>query len=553
MGTNMKNTVISILILGLSALYSISPLLIHPEFTSGSDGEWDLSMHINRAFQVSASIKEGIIYQRWLSESNGGYGSPALIFYSPLFYWVTGFINLFIHSLIASLKIVTFIGFLFSGISMYLFLRNFCNHIGSVAGGIVYQLMPYHVFDFYMRQTLTETFAFWWLPLILHFAYKGFVEDRFSHWVGMAFSYAGLILTHIASAYLFTFVITAYALSFSIRNKKPKVLLKFILALLIGLSFSAIYFIPMYFERKFVHTEWLIKGPWGDYAHNFLFMGEKNDLHLIVALQMLLLITAFRAKYLINRRSVEFPGSDYFYFFSSLFMFSIFISTPLSMPIWKIIIGLQATHFPWRWLMFSSLATSIIIGLSLNALFLVNIKNDRLLGVSAVVFYGFLLSNVYLTSRYIMMAEPMQKQSLEWILRSGGDIGEFLPIWNNKKKMNFIQERGTSVIVFKDGGGAVDIVSWKSQYRLFTVNAVIPSIVRISTFYYPGWTALINEREVPIEIEKDSGAMLLNIPPGKSDVLLEFKDTPLRRIAKWISILSFFAALTGLIAARLKK
>jgi len=54
-------------------------------------------------------------------------------------------------------------------------------------------------------------------------------------------------------------------------------------------------------------------------------------------------------------------------------------------------------------------------------------------------------------------------------------------------------------------------------------------------------------------IEKDSGAMLLNISPGKNNILLEFRDTSLRKMAKWISIVSLLAALTGLIISRLNK
>jgi hypothetical protein len=65
-----------------------------------------------------------------------------------------------VPSLIVSLKVTTFLGFLLSGISMYVFLRNFCSRMGSLAGGIAYQLLPYHIFDFYLRETLSEIFAF---------------------------------------------------------------------------------------------------------------------------------------------------------------------------------------------------------------------------------------------------------------------------------------------------------------------------------------------------------------------------------------------------------
>ena len=77
----MNKTVMPILILSLSALYSITPFLLYPEFPFGGD----IHNHINWAKQVSTGIREGVIYPRWLAESNNGYGSPTTIFYSPLF------------------------------------------------------------------------------------------------------------------------------------------------------------------------------------------------------------------------------------------------------------------------------------------------------------------------------------------------------------------------------------------------------------------------------------------------------------------------------------
>lgn len=546
----MKIT-ISVLIISLSALYAITPLFLHQEFAFGGD----IGYHINTAHQVSMSIMEGTLYPRWQSMSNGGYGAPATIFYSPLFYWLTGIIDILTPSLIISLKVMTFAGFLLSGISMYIFLRNFCSYRGSVAGAAAYQLLPYHIFDLYWRGTLAETFAFAWLPIILHFAYKGFTEDRLLMWIGLAFSYAGLVLTHLASAYIFTFVITAFALFLSLRGKSPRLFLKFTLSFLFGLSLSTVYFVPMLFERRFVHLEWMTEVPWGDYTRNFLFMGENSmkifHIHLkqIVILQLLLVITSLIS--ILKRKGLQ--NIPYIAFFSLLFLFSLYISTPLSMPIWKNTPGLQTIQFPWRWLMVSTFSAAVLTGLWFDKFSLDAIKRDRLFKVSSALFYAFFIVSLYLSSIHIMSAGPMKRKTLGWMMREGGDVIEYRPIWLSQKTKDFSKERGETPVIFKKGGGRVDIASWKSHSRLFKVDAAVPSILRVSTFYYPGWTALINDKEIPISIEKDSGAMLLNLPPGKNEVLLEFRDTPLRRGAKWISILSLLAAVLGLVAARQRK
>lgn len=550
----MKKMGIPILILALAALYSITPFLLRPEFPFGGD----IHIHLNWAKQVSMGIREGIIYPRWLAESNNGYGSPTTIFYSPLFYLLTGIINLFIPSLIVSLKVVTFTGFLLSGISIYLFLRNFCGNTASVAGGIVYQLMPYHAFGLYAKGALAETFAFAWLPLILYFTYKGFKEDSLSTWIGLALSYAGLIITHIVSAYIFTFVMTLFALSLFLKEKDFKVLLRFIVAFLFGLCLAAIYFIPMVFERGFVHIEWLTELSILDYRNNFLFMGQGSkdtfytNLEQIVALQVSLALISLLLIYHHGREYEDTSRTLQLVFFFFVFAFSIFVSTPYSMPIWRIVPGLPTIQFPWRWLMLSTLSVSVLAGMAFDLFSLKEIKNDRFARVFSAVFYAIIASNLYLASFYLLTAEPVKKDKIKWMLKSGGDVPEYRPIWLTQTTKDLSKEKWIPVS-FKEGAGKVDIITWKSQTRLFTVNAAIPSTVRISTFYYPGWTASIKGIELPIGIEKDSGAMLLNIQPGRSEVLLEFRDTPLRRTAKWISILSLFTALIGLIAGRLKK
>ncbi len=544
----MKKTAFSALVLTLCALYSIAPLLMHKEFISGG---WDLSTHISKAYQVSESIKEGVLYPRWQSMSNGGYGSPTTNFYSPLFYLITGVVNLIIPSLIVSLKVTIFAGFLMSGISMYIFLRNFCSNSGSLAGGIAYQLLPYHIFEFYMRETLAETFAFFWFPLVLYFVYKGFNDDRLNNWIGLAFSYAGLILTHIVTAYIFTFVMAAFALFLFAGKKNATPLLKFLLAGFFGLALSAIYFIPMFFERKFVHIDWLKEDFW-NYTNHFLYLNVNslNPLHIqlerIVILYSLLIIVSLMLIYYKRNRSM--PDLYLFFFFLSVFAFSIFISTSLSIPLWELIPGMSITLLPWRWLMISTLATSILLGLTIDASSFGDIKQDRFVRISMAVFFAFVICNLYLSSVYMMSAEPMQENDLKDIVKNG-DVIEFRPIWLTNKKKDFSREKWKPVL-FKEGEGHIDIDSWGSHSRSLKVNASIPSIMRVSTFYYPGWTGLVNGREVPIEIEKDSGAMLINVPPGKNEVLLEFRDTPLRRGAKWVSIISLLAAVIGLLVAR---
>jgi uncharacterized membrane protein YfhO len=164
-----------------------------------------------------------------------------------------------------------------------------------------------------------------------------------------------------------------------------------------------------------------------------------------------------------------------------------------------------------------------------------------------------IIVNLYLSSSYLSVKEPMQKSDRERIFSEGADLVEYRPLWLTDREKDFSLEQEKSPIVFKEGHGTAEIVSWKSQSRMIKAIATSTSTLRISTFYYPGWTASINGREIPIGIEKDSGAMLLSLPSGENMVSLEFRDTPLRRTARWVSILSLVAAMSGLVVERQHK
>jgi hypothetical protein len=203
--------------------------------------------------------------------------------------------------------------------------------------------------------------------------------------------------------------------------------------------------------------------------------------------------------------------------------------------------------------MIATFAVAAVIGISFDMFSFKELRSDRMTRVMAAIFPAILIVNLYLSSVYLTATEPMQQRDLERIYHEGAELIEYRPIWLLERQKDFSRERGTFPVVFNEGHGTVDILSWKSQARLIKSIASTASTVRISTFYYPGWTAVVNGKEAPIGIEKDSGAMLLSLPAGENTILLEFRDTPLRSAAKWISIFSLVAAVSGLVVDRQKR
>src|SRR4030043_1545588 len=345
--------VISIIILSLVSLMITLPLFLSNSLIVSQDILW----HFIWSEQFYNALMEGVLYPRWV-DTPFGYGSPTFVFYAPLSFYVISLITILTKSSILSMKIAIYLSFFLSGLTMYFFARKLNGERAGLVSGVVYQLLPYHIFNLFWRGVVPELFAFIWFPLILLFLHKIFTNTKSSSIVFLSLAYAGLIMTHLVSSFMFTFIMIGYALYLSLIEKR-KGMLKVLCAIMLGLGLSSIYLIPVIFERGFVHIE-LIKIL--DYKDSFLFI--KNNLvkrefypiiHGIVILEIAFLVFSFL---LIRKKIIK---SDNI-FFVLLLLISLFLTTPLSVFIWKYVPEFSNLQFPWRWLTFSGLSVSIVAG-----------------------------------------------------------------------------------------------------------------------------------------------------------------------------------------------
>jgi hypothetical protein len=83
-------------------------------------------------------------------------------------------------------------------------------------------------------------------------------------------------------------------------------------------------------------------------------------------------------------------------------------------------------------------------------------------------------------------------------------------------------------------------VHWSGQVR-----AASPSTIEVSCYYFPGWHAWVDGREVPPGVAENSGLIRLAVPAGDHYVELAFRRTPVRLAADAISVFSVFV-ISGL-------
>ena len=207
----------------------------------------DLLLHLHWSKHFSEQFWRGDFYPRWLLNMNAGFGSPTFFFYGPVPYYLTSlFYPLFANDSSAwyQLSLSASMGLIASGLSAYIWLRTITNKNSALIASIVYMALPYHLaIDLYSRFAFAEFWAFVWSPLILFFSVKILADHKIAI-IGFAVSYALLSMTHLPTLIMFSLVPIFYILSMAAKRKRKKALVHVIVAILLGIGLSAIYWLP---------------------------------------------------------------------------------------------------------------------------------------------------------------------------------------------------------------------------------------------------------------------------------------------------------------------
>jgi hypothetical protein len=546
--TERQRVIAAIFLLASTALFCTLPLFIKSSLPYGHDTVF----HVFQAAQFDRALHEGFLYPRWVADSMNGYGSANFIFYSPLAYYFTSLIHTVVPSLILSMVIAIWWSFFLSGITMFLAAREIFGAKGSLLSGVIYQMLPFHLIDLYQRGTYAELFAFLWFPLLIFFMSRFFRAGREADAVGLSVSYAGLILTHLVSAFIFSLVISAYLLYYFITTSR-RATLKSLFPLVLGLGLSSVYLVPVFLERKFVHIDYLVQCVVGDFRNNFLFLWNnlKVKLHSFYLLlhigTILEVLFCLIIAVVIRRRK----GSETFQsrseekqqmFFIGLFVVAFFLTTPLSMPLWAVFPGFPTLQFPWRWLPVMELSLSLLMGSIFSPRAADGTAQAGLSRkVASYSLFSFLaVFGMILTTSVIPSKFPFENINTL----------EYTPVWALKIN-EVLSDRKVEKVSAVLGAADLGVDSWESERRAISVAALSPVRIRVATFYYPGWAAYVDGVRAGIDKEEGTGVMMVNVPQGRHTLILRFQDIPLRYYAKLASLVALLITfLVWLLPAR---
>jgi hypothetical protein len=554
--------------ISLLSIFLIGPLLTANWIKVGESIE-----QVLRVVELDRGIREGYLYPRWFGDLAGGFGYPYFVFYSPLIYYISELFHLLGFGIVTSLKCMMIIGVIIAGIGMFMFAKSFWGERGALVSAVAYVYVPYRMVNLYIRGDLAEAFAMSLIPLILYFFYRLMTEKRLFCLLGATLSYAMLIFTHNCTALIFSGFLLFFVAFISAQNKDWSGLSKALVAIIWAFGLSAVFWLPALLEKKWVNIELIYSNAAFDFHNNFVEpfrllspiwnldagIGGRNLPFQIGAPHILLSILsiAFIAK--LDTQNVKHRKElSLFFLMSGIFV--VYCTNASSVLLWENLPLMKYIQFPWRLLSLLAVCVSFLSG-GLFAYFRMESKAiEQVLQIVFVI--TIILSNTqycYVRGYYIV-DEKMMTPS--FVREYGGtissyntdkmdriqDFGEYLP-----KSVKKLPEKRKAGCVFATKG-KVRIMDLRTSIQRYEFRSVAQenAEITIGSFYYPSWRAVIDGKPVSLFTDGE-GLIHLRVPRGVHQIEVFFGDTMTRKLAGYMTILSFFAVLALSLGSGMKR
>jgi hypothetical protein len=499
---------------------AVAVLALTPAIFRGVPSNNDTWNHFRFALPFYDSLRAGEWSPGWLAESNGGYGDPSFRFYPPATYYLLGAGRAVTGNwYAASLVVFTLLSAL-GGLGVYFWGRAFLPPQLAMWAGIFYTLMPYHLNELYQAFLLAEYAGCAVLPFAFAFVERICQRRRMRDVVGLAVSFALLVLTHLPLTVIGGFALLVYGLLRMEKGERWATLWRLALGAALGLLASSFYWVTMLSELTWIKANSLQPDLSVDYRHNFLFSTFSPDnlnvwwMNILAFATLAMLLPGLA---MLRRSPRGILASRGARVCGLLLLFAFLMATPLSRPLWSIIPPLQEAQFPWRWLTVVSMAGSVVAAAALH-FWVEKARGQRRL--PALLIAGAMLISLALSVSHIVLeARYLGRAEFETALRSipgSPSINYWLPVWVNLP----VREMSNEV---EAGQRDVTINSWEAERRTFQVGPGSEAQARVRSFYYPHWTATANGEALQTSAAAD-GALLISLPPRAVSVELLFGE-----------------------------
>jgi hypothetical protein len=550
-------------ILILAALVAVaSRPLWSAQFLASYDGP----LHLLRVFALDLTLRQGVVYPRWLLDLAYGYGYPIFNFYPPFAPYIAETVHLLglgfaeaVKTTFIAIIAVALLGAYALGTELFAAEKN-VDAIGILTA-IGYVFFPYFMVGIYTRGALAEAFAVALLPWSIWSLRRALVRRTVSSLLLLGLFLAILFLSHSLTALLLTPLLVTYILLElsrlpAARRTRALAVAAASAAMCVGLT--AFYWLPFVaelplvrmgrgmdiladvFETNFLKPSSLVQSTWlYDYGGPPVPLGLAAT--TIGALALLGTVLA--------GRKIKERGTILFFGLVAL-IGAIAIAEP-ARELWLAFPLSNMIQSVWRVELLINLASAVVIG-SLPLVLSAHIPFERLrLPVANLRFdlapltIGALVAIVLIWTTVANLAPaeihlPRDLFDLAHLARfevSGASpgtttFGEYMPVTVTAPDLvTFAQE------IEKQNGSIPDIglVRHDGAQWVLAVSAPEPVSIPLRAFYFPDWRATVDGKPVVAYSSTAMGLLTVAVPGGNHEVRLSIGDTPARQIGLLVS------------------
>ncbi len=566
-------------------LFAASPFLVRPGLPRKTDAE----LHVYRAAELQHILRQGVFYPRWAPNLYLGYGYPIFNYYAPLTYYLANLCALMPGlTIVGGVKAIFVLGLLLAAMGSYLLARNLFGPAAGVIAAASFTFAPYIVFvDPHARGDLAEHFAICLLPLTFCFFHRLMTSPSARRWplLGSVLTLAAVVFSHNLLGLVTGGLLAAYWLWQLIFGTEKSHTGWGALAFVLAAALIAFFWLPFLLERSAVKLDVIGPGHF-DFRRHFLSLREmlgssqrvdwgavgprfRHNLGMaqwVLALPSIGVLLGFGGIGASSGIPESKPGQRARFtlaYFALAGLGLIFLMVPLSKVVWESVPVMPYMQFPWRLLGPANLMLAVCAAGAATLLPVGAWWREPLLAVGLAVVLALALPLLYPPPWEAEFGGTTPADSIRWEWENSAlgttSTGDFLPTEAAQTRMH----PEASLITSYETSGPVDKVNRATlpddttvkvvehgplQDRL-SVSTTEPFLLRLYTFYFPGWHAYVDGEEVEIEMGRPEGFITFWVPAGEHEVLVRFEDTPPRIIGWAISAVGLVSLIVALILA----
>jgi hypothetical protein len=389
------NTVYWLLLTSLLSIPLITPLLRWTAVACTHDGH----LHYHRVAAMAHAWENGVYLTRWLPDLAFGYGYPFFIYreaaplYAVLLPHLAGLPLPSASNLFYALTI------LFSGIFMFLWVRDLFGPRAALVSAVAYMASPYVLIDALVRGNAPESLALPLLPLILWTGRRWVLNGSVWSFIGGTLGLALLSFSHNISTFIFAPTLLVYLLTLVIfvdrrgaeeqeskgeRALSPAPLLPRSPALIrafslviFGLGLAFFYTGGALLEMDQVTLEMSTTTRNNDWRFNFATVGEilapvpPEDPALVNPPLLLrlgwapMLLASVGLTGLVWIRGDDLRAREqrlHIWLMVAAVALYLFMALPISRPLWEALPLIDFVQFPWRFVGRAALPVAFLAG-----------------------------------------------------------------------------------------------------------------------------------------------------------------------------------------------